>query len=352
MRVQEIITEDIKWLRPGELRGSYTDQQLQKLGFRKASNGSWFISTSRWRSLVAGGKINEVTQIQEIEQIPFSDYTGHDAHTGVHKKSNLPTLTPLKPRFYYALSKRHGYIRIDIYYQMQNDQYENVAALAVDDAGWLPVPAMQVSYIAVHEEYENQGLGQQLYKLYFDQVGLPLVTGESQTPGGQLMWQKLWQDPEIDVVGLIGIEDDQFDLWDEKPEFRKWIDDLMDIGGESLVGDAAHRRAGYSFHWFLVPLRQMSRQMAILKHFKLYPSVRDSWDLPIAHMMATKRSSIQQENFADGRNPQDRGDSRRHGIPKKATIAQLKKIRSSKTASPRKKQLAHWQINMRQGKKK
>lgn len=60
----------------------------------------------------------------------------------------------------------------------------------------------------------------------------------------------------------------------------------------------------------------------------------------------------QVENFADGRNPQDKGDSARHGIPKGATIAQLKKIRSSKTASPRKKQLAHWQINMRQGKKK
>lgn len=58
------------------------------------------------------------------------------------------------------------------------------------------------------------------------------------------------------------------------------------------------------------------------------------------------------ENFADGRNPQDKGDSRRHGIPKGATIAQLKKIRGSKTASPRKKQLAHWQINMRQGRKK
>ena len=57
------------------------------------------------------------------------------------------------------------------------------------------------------------------------------------------------------------------------------------------------------------------------------------------------------ENFQDGRNPQDKGDMARHGLKGK-TIAQLKKIRSSKTASPRKKQLAHWQINMRQGKKK
>jgi hypothetical protein len=58
------------------------------------------------------------------------------------------------------------------------------------------------------------------------------------------------------------------------------------------------------------------------------------------------------ENFADGKNPQDRGDSARHGIPRHATIAQLEKIRSSKTASARKKQLAHWQINMRRGRAK
>ena len=47
----------------------------------------------------------------------------------------------------------------------------------------------------------------------------------------------------------------------------------------------------------------------------------------------------------DGRNPQDKGDMARHGLKGKS-ISQLKKIRSSKTASPRAKQLAHWYINM------
>ena len=64
------------------------------------------------------------------------------------------------------------------------------------------------------------------------------------------------------------------------------------------------------------------------------------------------RKNSMVENFADGRNPEDKGDSARHGIAKGSTISQLKKIRSSPTASARKKQLAHWQINMRQGKKK
>jgi hypothetical protein len=56
------------------------------------------------------------------------------------------------------------------------------------------------------------------------------------------------------------------------------------------------------------------------------------------------------ENFMDGRNPQDKGDSARHGLKNK-TSAELKKIRSSDTASPRKKQLAHFLLNFVKRKK-
>jgi hypothetical protein len=58
------------------------------------------------------------------------------------------------------------------------------------------------------------------------------------------------------------------------------------------------------------------------------------------------------ENFQDGKGPGKPGDSARAGIPSNATMAQLKKIRSSPRSSARKKQLAHWQINMRQGRAK
>jgi len=83
---------------------------------------------------------------------------------------------------------------------------------------------------------------------------------------------------------------------------------------------------------------------------------RETWEHPvnkredkqIAKRLANSKTN---ENFQDGRNPQDKGDSARHGIPKKASLAVLKKIRSSSSSSPRKKQLAHWQINMRQGRK-
>lgn len=55
------------------------------------------------------------------------------------------------------------------------------------------------------------------------------------------------------------------------------------------------------------------------------------------------------ENFADGRNPEHKGDSRRHGIPKKASLATLDKITKQ---GGRKGQLAHWQANMRRGRAK
>lgn len=55
------------------------------------------------------------------------------------------------------------------------------------------------------------------------------------------------------------------------------------------------------------------------------------------------------ENFQDGRNPQDKGDMARHGLKGKS-ISDLKKVRSSDSASPRKKQLAHWFINMHKNK--
>ena len=57
------------------------------------------------------------------------------------------------------------------------------------------------------------------------------------------------------------------------------------------------------------------------------------------------------ENFKDGRNPGDKGDAARHGLKGK-TAAELRKIRSSDTASARTKQLAHWMLNFHHNKNK
>jgi hypothetical protein len=55
------------------------------------------------------------------------------------------------------------------------------------------------------------------------------------------------------------------------------------------------------------------------------------------------------ENFADGKNPQDKGDSKRHGVPTKASVSTLRKVAKQ---GGRKGQLAHWMANMKSGKQK
>ena len=56
------------------------------------------------------------------------------------------------------------------------------------------------------------------------------------------------------------------------------------------------------------------------------------------------------ENFADGKNPGRKGLSKRVGIPKGATLAQLEKI--AKSSSGERRRMAQWQLNMRRGKNK
>ena len=55
------------------------------------------------------------------------------------------------------------------------------------------------------------------------------------------------------------------------------------------------------------------------------------------------------ENFADGKNPQDKGDSKRHGINTKASVSSLRKTAKQ---GGRKGQLAHWLANMKAGRAK
>lgn len=59
--------------------------------------------------------------------------------------------------------------------------------------------------------------------------------------------------------------------------------------------------------------------------------------------------SVEHENFADGKNPQDKGDSKRHGINTKASVSSLRKTAKS---GGRKGQLAHWLANMKAGRAK
>jgi pyrimidine deaminase RibD-like protein len=56
------------------------------------------------------------------------------------------------------------------------------------------------------------------------------------------------------------------------------------------------------------------------------------------------------ENFADGKHPEDKGDSKRYHVPTKGSVSSLRKF--AKGHSGRAAQLAHWMANMKSGHKK
>jgi len=64
-----------------------------------------------------------------------------------------------------------------------------------------------------------------------------------------------------------------------------------------------------------------------------------------AQQVYTKRD----ENFADGKHPEDKGDAKRHGINTKASVSSLRKTAKQ---GGRKGELAHWLANMKSGHKK
>ena len=70
-------------------------------------------------------------------------------------------------------------------------------------------------------------------------------------------------------------------------------------------------------------------------------------DYPVQWAIFKKQSVT--ENFADGRNPQDKGDAKRHGINTKASVSSLRKTAKQ---GGRKGQLAHWLANMKAGRAK
>jgi GNAT superfamily N-acetyltransferase len=111
----------------------------------------------------------------------------------------------------------------------------------------------------------------------------------------------------------------------------------MDLSGEQLYVDPEYRRKGIAtlMYNFVQELGN-----TVVPTDGVTPDGRKFW--------RARQKSVD-ENFADGKRPQDKGDSVRHGIPKKATMAELEQ---ASHASGRKGQLARWQLNMRRGRKK
>jgi len=140
------------------------------------------------------------------------------------------------------------------------------------------------------------------------------------------------------------------DNWGNKSEdavqenLRKWFDDKwVRFGPDGKIrGDCARDNDGEGKPKCL----PQSQAQSLGKKGRAAAASRKRRQDPDADRSgAAINVNTHAENFKDGRNPQDQGDSARHGLKGKSA-AELRSIRSSDSASPRKKQLAHWLLNM------
>jgi predicted nucleotidyltransferase len=117
--------------------------------------------------------------------------------------------------------------------------------------------------------------------------------------------------------------------------------DILVIVPDDLVGDQ-----------YLGVVRILQKLSAHFDNHDIQPARAGSNIHRVAqeegHLLWSNRQDVE-ENFADGRNPQDKGDSKRHGINTKASVSSLRKTAKQ---GGRKGQLAHWLANMKSGRAK
>jgi len=175
----------------------------------------------------------------------------------------------------------------------------------------------------------------------------PVAEGSTQIDKKIEIFQELKQMPLI-VFGSTVTKNFQdakdFDVFldlDQNPTYKKFVRPLLNLTGKYygwidafvLKDDVLYVRNDDATAW-----TKAKNSLAILQQIRANGKSIDDIDL---QGLA--------ENFADGKGPGRPGDSVRHGIPKKATMAELEKAGHS---AGRKGQLARWQLNMRRGKAK
>lgn len=250
----------------------------------------------------------------------------------------------------------------------------------------------------VNDDYRNRGIAKTMYD-YLKSEGYIINRSHDQTNAGAGFWDKhrgedvyVWEE-EIDeifepgkdwewsfkgseeAVAVFHVGDIPYQFYAYSPNVQKgWWDvefknasrgnDRSSKFGLTGTGNSAEVMSTIAdiMRAFLqeyqgkikkltFSAKELSRQTLYTRMLKrLLPSWSITQD-GIEFTLAAPGNDQQgvNENFADGKNPQDKGDSKRHGVPTKASVSTLRKVAKQ---GGRKGQLAHWMANMKAGKAK
>lgn len=134
--------------------------------------------------------------------------------------------------------------------QATNTPGQLIGKLLVSRLGWFPLRgAVQVEVITVDEDYRGQGIAKALYGIVLTIMKLPLVAGDSQTPGGRINWVSLASIPGVVMKGYAGLEN--YELAPNMPSqakpAEKNIDTIMGQLGGDYIGQSPAGRHIFAF---------------------------------------------------------------------------------------------------------
>jgi GNAT superfamily N-acetyltransferase len=235
--------------------------------------------------------------------------------------------------------------------------------------------------LKVDERYQGQGIARIMYD-YVKSKGYEIHRSYDQTDAGKGFWdkhrgeeQRVWED--VPQPGASSGAPKQFGP-DAKIQTRQMTvkEIIASIPGLPYYNNVVDDYDAKDYSWgvtqkvmeYATYLKQHPESLAKLPPILVLNGkfedgahrVSAIWLLqqrmdPKNPLWANAKLNVQfvkqgvAENFHDGRNPQDKGDSKRHGVPTKASISTLRKVAKQ---GGRKGQLAHWMANMKSGRAK
>ena len=117
--------------------------------------------------------------------------------------------------------------------------------------------AYHISYVAINKEYRGKGLSVKMYNFLLNKLDFLLFSDTTQTPGSRGLWRSLYDQPGINVMGFIKIDDVLL--------YEQTVDGIMNLGGLYLGADNSE-------HYFACPVKQLRSELAFIKKtaFTLY----------------------------------------------------------------------------------
>lgn len=215
--------------------------------------------------------------ITEIWKISQKEYPGGASDIKKAAKGELDKIVAASKPLpggefnYFLRTDRDGYTRIFIV-----DPANKVLAgkLSINSPSGFPEKVYQVGSITVDANYRGRGIAKALYGIVLAIMKVPLVAGQSQTPGGRRNWISLASIPGVEILGYARIADADFGNQVKLSQYTKqqdFVERAMAAGAEYWGKGKIDRRTG---HYFLFPVEQGDGAMkgSIDKSFKLYPN--------------------------------------------------------------------------------